>query len=1103
MNEKSVIKTISQKYVKLSHIEHVLKRPDTYIGSIETEARDIFVVDDVDNLDSAKIVYKNINYNPGFIKLFDEVITNASDYSIRTNQVTYIKVNIDGDSISVENDGPGIPVVLHETEKVYIGELIFGNLLTSDNYDDTEDRYSAGRNGLGVKLCNIYSSKFDLEIADGKKYYHQVFTDNLSNIEKPTIKKSSKNYVRITYQPDYERFGLVGMTDEIKSVLIRRIFDIAAYIPNVKVYYNDKQVPIKSFKDYMKRFASESSIHYEKVDDFWEVGVIESPVDSFTHVSMVNGISTIVGGSHVNFVSNYLINSIKENIVKGNKGLNIKSFDIKNKMLLFINCKLINPVFDTQTKENLKLKLGSMKDFSLSEGFLKKLSKDGMFSDLIELSLLREKMQLETELSKSVSKRIRVENLVDANKAGTAESSKCQLFLTEGLSASNTAIAGFSVIGRDYNGSYPLRGKPLNVKNVSLKKVSMNDEIKDLIQILGLEFGKKYTDTKSLRYGKIVMMTDADSDGYHIKGLIINLFQTYWPELLTMNPPFINEFVTPIIIATSGKKKKMFYRVSDYEKWIGETENSTEYSIKYFKGLGTLGSQLSKELFKDLGKHLIPFIQTDAEKTKDKIELAFNRMRQDDRKVWLSDYVINSTFDKFAQSTTYESFIDNEFVEFSMEDNVRSIPSIMDGLKPSQRKIIYTLFKLDSKGEMNVGELFGYVKAKAEYHHGPTSLEQAIIGLAQDYVNSNNVPLLEPIGSFGTRLNGGKDCAAARYIYTKMSDITKTIFVKEDNSIIDYLVVDGKSVEPPFYVPIIPNVLLNGCEGIGTGWSTTIPKFKLEDLVDYIDNKLANKKKNIELLPYYEGFKGEIVHDKESNSYIAKGVITRTNTSTLSITELPIGVWNNDYYGYLDELVDNKIIKGYTKGCTDVDVNITVKIAREALDAMSDDDLLRVFDLTSKIRLTNMHLFDINGKIRKYDSQYEIIEDYYANRIGYYAKRKAYLVDKLSSSKQRYSNTIRFIDMVVGKKLVVSNTPMVELVGKLDHYKFDKVDGSYDYLLSIPIYKLTREQLDRLHQDYDKLVADLTEISEVSIEKMWHDDLVELRRAIKRMRKCA
>jgi len=373
--------------------------------------------------------------------------------------------------------------------------------------------------------------------------------------------------------------------------------------------------------------------------------------------------------------------------------------------------------------------------------------------------------------------------------------------------------------------------------------------------------------------------------------------------------------------------------------------------------------------------------------------------------------------------------------------------------------------------------------------------------MAQDFIGSNNISLLEPIGQFGTRLSGGKDASAPRYIYTKIKDITKNIFIPVDNNILNHKEEDGKVVEPIFYVPIIPNILLNGAEGIGTGWSTLIPKFKIEDLIDYIDNKLSKKRKNIELKPFYETFKGEIIYDDESKTYITKGVITRLNSTTLNITELPIGVWNNDYYELLDKLIDDKIIKTYTKDCTHINVDIKIRIPKEQLDILTDDDLFRIFELTSKIRISNMHLFDANGKIKKYENQYQIIDDYFENRIQYYDKRKKYLIDKLNVKKHYYDNLIKFLKLVLNKKIVINNVHIGEIIKSLELNKIDKIEDSYDYLLNLSLYKLTKEQLDKVKEDYEKLIKELDEINSITIEQMWQYDLSELRKLVKKMRK--
>jgi len=543
----------------------------------------------------------------------------------------------------------------------------------------------------------------------------------------------------------------------------------------------------------------------------------------------------------------------------------------------------------------------------------------------------------------------------------------------------------------------------------------------------------------------------------------------------------------------------MFYKMNEYFKWLEETKTSSSYKVKYYKGLGTLGPQLGKELFKDLDKHLIPFNHGNLKKTADKIDLVFNKKRQDDRKEWLSKYKLNKKWDKFSQKTTYESFIDNEYIEFSMEDNVRSIPSVVDGLKPSQRKILFTLNKLN-KGEMNVGEVFGYVKATAEYHHGPASLEQGIIGMAQDFVGSNNISLLEPIGSFGTRISGGNDSSAARYIYTGLRNITKDMFMNEDKDILNYLEVDGKQVEPEYYVPIIPQILLNGTEGIGTGWSTKIPKYKIEDLIDYIDKKLDGVKRRAPLIPYFEKFTGDVFYDEEKDNCVTRGIITRENTSTVRITELPINVWNDNYYAFLEKLIENKVIKSYQKYCTDEKVDIRVKMFREILAPLTDEELMDIFELESTINMSNMHLFDPIGKIKKYNNPYEIIDDYYILRLDFYKKRRQFLLNKLNDKKIRLANIGKFINYVIKGEIKINNVPMDKITKQLKTKGIIEIDGSYNYLMNIPIYKLSKEELDKLKSEFTSVKEQIKELKSTTPEKMWHNDLINLKSSIRKYR---
>jgi DNA topoisomerase-2 len=503
-------KSIEERYKKLTPKEHILKRPGMYIGNVYTEPTKMYVFEDINEIKSNKFTNKTVEYNAGFIKLYDEVLTNASDHYIRTNQVKYIKITVDKNHVSIENDGPGIPIQMHKDHKMYVPELIFGNLMSGENFDENDQRMVGGLNGLGTKLTNIFSKKFIVETSDGKKKYTQEFTNNMEDKTKPKIVKSSKNYTKITYYPDFEKFELTEITDEIQSIFIKRAIDIAAYSPGVKVYYNDILIPIKTFKDYMKMFIDDNEeFFYEKINDNWEIGISRSPNDMFQQVSMVNGISTHVGGTHVNYISNQIVRLLESKI----KIATVKHTMIKNHLFLFLNCRIPNPSFETQTKENLTTKMIStiIKDVEVSDAFIKKLMTSQIKNDIVNFASLKEFQEAKKSTQNGQKVKIRIAKLDDANKAGKSpDNMRCHLFLTEGDSAAATAKRGFSVTGNDYFGLFPLKGKPLNVRDVTLQKMREDAEISNIVSALGLEFGKKYTSTRTLRYGKLVVMSDAD-----------------------------------------------------------------------------------------------------------------------------------------------------------------------------------------------------------------------------------------------------------------------------------------------------------------------------------------------------------------------------------------------------------------------------------------------------------------------------------------------------------------------------------------------------------------------------------------------------------------
>lgn len=577
-------------------------------------------------------------------------------------------------------------------------------------------------------------------------------------------------------------------------------------------------------------------------------------------------------------------------------------------------------------------------------------------------------------------------------------------------------------------------------------------------------------------------------DGAHIRGLIINLFDKYWPELLEFD--FIYEFITPIVKIEKNGKAKYFYRLSDYEKW--KNLNESGWFIKWIKGLGSIEPSEAKMFFKDISKHLIKFNSSNIKEERNLIDLSFNKKRANERKEWLSNYIPSSfEIDKFKTKQTYHSFFNNEFIDFSMENNVRSIPSIIDGLKPSQRKILYTLFKRNFKNEVKVESLMGSILELAAYHHGSLSLEKTIKGLAQDFVGTNNINLLTPKGEFGTRLRGGDDASASRYIFTKLEPITRYIFKNEDDDILESIYDDGYEVEPKFYIPIIPMVLINGSKGLGTGWSSDVPQFNPIDIIEYIENKLKNKKKITTLSPYYRGFKGEIIEDK--GRYITRGIFKRLEKNMINVLELPISVWTSDYYVFLDELIKNNIIKDYDKYSTDCDINIMITMV-ENIDILSYDDIIKTLHLESYLSINNMNLFDENNKMKLYNDQYDIINTFVDYRLNYYTKRKDSILNKLNIQKNNISNKIKFIKCIIKKEIIIENKKKDDIINQIESKKIDKYNDSYDYLLNIPILNLSKEKVDELKNQFDKIEDDISKILNLEEKNMWLSELNELKK---------
>jgi len=1112
---------LAQQYQKKTDKQHILDNPDTYIGSVENVDANMWLLNEENN----KIVQKNIMFIPGLYKLFDEGIVNCRDHVIRMQQnkdkdcyqVSHIDISISDDgTITMLNDGNGIDVAKHPEYDLWIPEMIFGHLRTSTNYNKEEKKIVGGKNGFGFKLVLIWSTSGSIETVDHirKLKYSQSFQDNLDVLNKPSIRKcTTKPYTKITFKPDYKRFGIDNLSTDMINVLKKRAYDICAVTSkNVKVKLNNNIIPIKCFTSYVDLFLGSKDVApriHEEHGTRWEYVVALSPNHEFMQVSFVNGIFTTKGGKHVEYIVNQITRKMSAYIEKKKK-TTVNSNAIKEQLIIFIRCDIENPAFDSQTKDYMNTpssKFGST--CQVSDKFIDKLAKMGVMDAACALTEVKEsKAAKKSDGTKS--KNIRgIPKLIDANWAGTSKSSECTIIFCEGDSAKAGIVSGLSNEDRNIIGVYPMKGKVLNVRGETIKKITENKEIIEIKKILGLERGKKYTPEtvkKSLRYGRILFMTDQDLDGSHIKGLGINMFQYEW-DTLSKIPGFIGFMNTPILKAKKGTKELLFYNEGEYQKWK-QTNDVNGWKIKYYKGLGTSTGNEFKEYFKN--KKIVTF-NYNGDTCDNAIDKVFNKKRSDDRKEWLAQYDRNLYLDTSKENVSYNDFIDREMIHFSKYDCDRSIPNLMDGLKISLRKILYSAFKKNLNQEIKVAQFSGYVSEHSGYHHGEASLNSAIVGLAQNYVGSNNINLLVPNGQFGTRLQGGKDSASERYIFTQLNKITRCIFSKYDDNILHYLDDDGFMVEPIYYVPILPMILINGTKGIGTGFSTEIPCYNPLEIIDIIDKKLGYDVKIVdELKPYYEGYNGTITK-LDDFKYLIKGKYDIISDDCIKITELPIGTWTDDYKQFLESLMETTdkngkkvtpLIKDYNDMSKSLNVDIEIKMNEtqiQKLVAKIDENnitgLEKTLKLTTTVSTTNMHLFNHEEKLKKYSNVNEIINDYYEVRYDYYKIRKESMLKSIERDLKYMSNKRRYISELLNDELDLRKKSKLQMIDILVSKNYDIIDddNEYKYLLKMPMDSVCNENVEKINKDYEDKMLEYNILKTTTIEQMWHNDLDELR----------
>ena len=1172
MTKMSPKMDLADKYKKMTQIEHILKLPDTYIGSTQMgDPMEMWVWSE----SNEKMEKQSVRIVPGLFKIFDEILVNAYDQWVRCREkksvypVRDIRVQFYEDgSIEVRNDGEGIDCEIHPEHGIWIPELIFGHLLTSGNYDQ-KGKITGGKNGLGSKCTCVYSKFFRVETVDvvRKRKYIQEFRDNLGVREPPVIheKVKDKPYTKIHFMPDYERFGGLKTLDaDHRALFERRVIDLAACTDKtVSVLLNGKTVGVKSLEKYVDYYLGSKTDNprvYEMVDDRWEIVCALSPNDNFEQISFVNGVSTYKGGKHID----YLMKQITEKLAKAGekkaskKKVEIKPSSLREHIWLFARTVIEDPSFDSQTKEFLTTPPASFgSKCVLSDGFIERFMKTGVCEKAIALAEFRSTYALQKSDGKKKSTLRGIPKLDDANWAGTSHSKECTLILTEGDSAKSFAIAGLSVIGRDKYGVFPLRGKLLNVRDATVKQVVDNVEINALKQILGLRQDRVYGEDNlgELRYGSVMLLTDADVDGSHIRGLLMNFFHTFWPSLLEIDG-FLRTMMTPIVKAKKGNDQKIFYSWAEYQDW---KQNNHNWDLRYYKGLGTSTASEAKEYFSGLASSLVKYhtpkegsdrfvLEYEVDQESDNISqaesggvisskkkqkkaladeedmmkqaflLAFGKDYSNDRKVWLENYNPKAMIDGIQREVSYDEFVHKDLIHFSKYDCERSVPSLVDGLKPSQRKVIHATFQRNLTKAMKVAQLAAYVAEKTAYHHGEQSLNGAIVGLAQDYVGANNFPLLMPEGQFGSRLCGGKDHASPRYIFTRMNPLLGKLFPVEDLPLLKYLDDDGTAIEPEYFVPILPLVLVNGAEGIGTGFSCRVPTYHPRDLMNNLEH-LMNGETMEEMKPWVRGYKGNL--EMVGGKWVSSGVSKVISANQLEITELPVGRWTEDYKEQLEDWILNKRDFGvvdYESHYTEAEVRFVVKFQSGVLsDWDTNGKVNTMMKLTESKRFgtTNMHLFNPDNQIRRYRTPLDIIRAFYDVRRDFYVKRKAYQLERLKREIEFLGYRVRFIREVVNGDLEVSRRSIDDIERELREKGYPKarrqnglwylmesdteetsVDdeetgGSYEYLLGMPLRSLSKEKMSGLENEKAMKEGERLELEKKEVNDIWRNELRE------------
>lgn len=1103
--------------IKLDDIQHALHAADFYIGqSVNTTSPEVsrFVYSSEKNL----MEYKLVQYPHGLLKLFDEALVNASDNRHRGTTSIKVGISLMYNSIWVHNDGPSFSIVPTDhdsrwdpSQKAYQPEVAFFHCKTSSAYNKKQ-RITGGKFGLGAKLIAIFSKWCTIEMCDGKTYYFQKSEDHMTKVNPPKVHPSTETpYLSICFKPDLDLFWPVGkappkIPDCVLDLFHTRVLDIAGICEGTKVFWaldrdrfiapkscTFEKVSVKSFKDYVKLFVPEElksqldsgdtnlKIAYHS-QPRWQVCMIQNPWPFPVNVSFVNSINTYMGGEHVKYIQSQVYQHCKSKI----DGIDVRR--VQKSVMLFINATVEDPSFSSQCKETLQT-LPSLfgSECNLLDKFFNSLSRNGVMESLKSEMESKELATASRTIGAGKKKSVHdIKNFRDARYAGSRQSNKCTLFFVEGMSALALAEVGISVLGSDYYGAFPVKGKIINADN-GIKKVHANDEFKYICRILGLDIKDKDMQVSQLRYGQIVIMTDADPDGSHIRGLLLYMFSKFWPSLLK-EEGFIKFMITPIVVAKNKSTTKHFYTLPSFRAWFDGLQNKQSWTIKYYKGLATSTQKEGRVYFKNSRDHIRTFsaaTQVDF----NMLSMVFNKKEKEAanrRREWLKTFDESKCipYDQIRQ-VSIERFLKEDMIHYSWLSVCRAIPACEDGFTPAARKCLWTFLKRGIIKDEKVCTLQSFVDRDTNYHHAADSLGQTIIRMAQTFVGAQNVNLFFPSGQFGTRVDGGdKTVGATRYIFSRLSKITRSIFVEDDDSILPTQEDEGHIIEPVFTAPIIPMILVNGANQVGTAYACKIPCYRPEDLICAIERRLEDKPWE-PLCPWYHRFLGEIKGD-EKGGFVSKGCVKKVSDKVYHITELPIRVWREDFKSNLTKMVESGKIDSFHERHRNNDIFFDVTLTNPRKDV----DPHAFFGLQNKFS-PNMNLFMADLKVHSFKSVEELVNKWFDFRLPIYEARR----------KQKCADLQKQIPFLKSKtdfiRIVISG---VFRLGRKKSCLAEDLQSNHNIpaefharLFQMDVNSFTEERIEKIEKELADTIALQEFYSSATPQQLWKRDLENLK----------